>query len=176
MQPKLSRATFAGGCFWCMVAPFENLAGVKSVVSGYAGGTAQDATYEQVSTGDTAHIEAVQITYDPSKTTYDELLDAFWRGIDPTDAQGQFADRGKQYKSAIYYANDEEKKAAEASKKKLSASGMFDKPIATKIIPFKTFFPAEDYHQDYHKKNPIRYKMYRMGSGRDAFLKETWTK
>ncbi len=175
-SPKLSHATFAGGCFWCMVAPFENLTGVKAVVSGYAGGTKEDATYEQVSTGDTEHIEAVQVTYDATKTSYDELLDAFWRGIDPTDAEGQFADRGEQYKSAIYYGDEHEKKLAEASKKKLGASGMFDKPIATKILPFKTFFPAEEYHQDYHKKNPIRYKMYRMGSGRDAFLAETWAR
>jgi peptide methionine sulfoxide reductase msrA/msrB len=173
-QPKLEKATFAGGCFWCMVGPFEKLDGVKEVVSGYTGGHKENPTYEEVSSGTTGHVEAIQITYDPSKVTYSKLLDIFWRQIDPTDASGQFADKGLQYRTVIFYHNDEQKRLAEKSKTALQNSGMYDKPIVTEIIPATTFYKAEDYHQDYHKKQPIRYKLYRNNSGRDQYLKKIW--
>lgn len=171
---KQEIATFAGGCFWCMEPPFENLKGVASVVSGYTGGTQENPTYEDVSSGRTGHAEAVQVTYDPAQVTYDQLLDAFWRNIDPTTANAQFADRGRQYRTAIFYHTEEQKKAAEASKEMLAKSGKFDKPIVTEITAASKFYPAEDYHQDYYKKNPLRYKTYRIGSGREGFLKKTW--
>ena len=173
---KLKKATFAGGCFWCMQHPFEELGGVRTVVVGYSGGKMEDPSYEDVSSGESGHVETIQITYDPAISDYEELLDIFWRQIDPADDSGQFADRGKQYKTAIFYHDAEQKKIAEKSKKDLEKSGRFDSPVATKIIPFNNFYSAEDYHQDYYKKNPLAYKMYRIGSGRDKFLKDAWSK
>ena len=167
-------ATFAGGCFWCAEADFEKVPGVVKAVSGYAGGTKENPSYEEVSAGTTGHVEAVQIYYDPAKVAYEELLDYFWRHIDSTDSGGQFVDRGSQYRSVIFYHDEEQKRLAEKSKEKLSTSGKFDKPIATEIIKLTKFYEAEEYHQDYYKKNPIRYKYYRFGSGRDQFLKKAW--
>lgn len=169
---KTEKATFAGGCFWCMVPPFKKLAGVESVVSGYAGGTGANPTY-----GDYAqkgHIEVVQVTYHPAIVSYNQLLDVFWRNINPMDAGGQFNDRGPQYRSAIFYENDEQKKQAQYSKDALNASHRFDQPIVTEILPATTFYPAEEYHQDYYLKNPIRYKTFRYLSGRDAFIAKAW--
>jgi peptide methionine sulfoxide reductase msrA/msrB len=174
--PHLEKATFAGGCFWCMEPPFEKLEGVKEVISGYTGGTKVNPTYEEVSAGGTGHLEAVEVVYDPAKVTYEKLLDVFWKQINPTDAGGQFVDRGSSYKSAIFYHNEEQKKLAEQSKKKLEQSGRFDKPIVTEIRPAVPFYRAEDYHQDYWKKNPVRYKFYRYNSGRDQYLEKTWGK
>ncbi|RAV15343.1 peptide-methionine (S)-S-oxide reductase MsrA [Paenibacillus contaminans] len=168
-------ATFAGGCFWCMVTPFEEWPGIVKVVSGYTGGHVPNPTYEQVCTDETGHTEAVQITFDPAKITYEKLLNVFWQQIDPTDAGGQFHDRGSSYRPAIFVHSEEQREAAEASKRELGASGRFDRPIVTAIETAGPFYAAEEYHQDYHKKNPIRYKMYRKGSGRDAFLKKTWS-
>jgi peptide methionine sulfoxide reductase msrA/msrB len=167
-------ATFAGGCFWCMEAPFEKLGGVLDVVSGYAGGPEVQPTYEQVSAGHTGHAEAVQIRYDPSRVDYQTLLDVFWRQIDPTDAGGQFVDRGRQYRSAIFTHDAEQRRLAEASARALADSGRFTKPIVTEIVPFTAFYPAEAYHQDYYEKNPIRYRFYRRNSGRDQFLAAVW--
>jgi len=172
---NLELATFAGGCFWCMVPPFKELPGVEEVVSGYIGGTKPNPTYEEVSSGSTGYLEAIQIKFDPKKTTYQELLDAFWYEIDPTDAGGQFVDRGHQYKSAVFFHSAAQEKAAMASKEALAKSGVFDRPIMTLIRSAGTFYPAEDYHQDYYKKNPARYKYYRNGSGRDQFLEKTWS-
>jgi peptide methionine sulfoxide reductase msrA/msrB len=171
---KYESATFAGGCFWCTESDFEKVDGVIEVVSGYTGGQKPNPTYEAVSAGTTGHAEAVQIIYDPSKVTYQALLDAFWRSVDPTDSGGQFVDRGRQYRSAIFYHNDEQKQLAETSKAELARSGRFNKPIVTEIVKFSTFYRAEDYHQDYYKKNPLRYKYYRYGSGRDQFLNSVW--
>ncbi len=171
---KLETATFAGGCFWCMEPPFEKLDDVVEVTSGYTGGSKQNPTYEEVSSGATGHYEAIQIIYDPEKISYEKILDVFWKQIDPTDDGGSFADRGQQYASAIFYYNDEQKRTAEISKEKLAKSGKYDKPIATKILKFEAFYKAEDYHQDYYKKNPIRYKYYRRGSGRDEYIKKIW--
>jgi peptide methionine sulfoxide reductase msrA/msrB len=167
-------ATFAGGCFWCMEPPFEKTPGVEAVVSGYAGGTEENPTYEQVSSGATGHVEAVQVTFDPAVVDYPRLLEIFWRQIDPTDDGGQFVDRGKQYRSAIFVHDDAQRAAAETSKAKLAASGRFEKSIVTPIVTFTTFHPAEEYHQDYHEKNPIRYRFYRYNSGRDRFLDDVW--
>ena len=167
-------ATFAGGCFWCVEADLEKVSGVREVVSGYTGGEKENPTYEEVSSGTTGHLEAVQVHYDPSEVTYEQLLDVFWRHIDPTDPGGQFVDRGPQYRSAIFYHNEHQKKVAEQSKASLAASGRLDKPIVTEIRPFTRFYPAEDYHQDYYKNHSFRYKFYRSGSGRDRFLKKTW--
>lgn len=167
-------ATFAGGCFWCMEPPFEPLPGVSSVVSGYTGGKELNPTYDQVSSGETGHAEAVQITYDPAVLTYDKLLETFWRNIDPTTRNGQFADKGTQYRTAIFYHTDEQKRLAEASRDRLAKSGKFDKPIVTEIVPASAFYPAEDYHQDFYKKNPLRYNSYKIGSGRAGYLKKTW--
>jgi peptide methionine sulfoxide reductase msrA/msrB len=167
-------AVFAGGCFWCTESDFEKVEGVVEAVSGYTGGRVDNPTYKQVSAGGTGHIEAVKVVYDPDKISYTELLDIFWRHVDPTDAGGQFVDRGDQYRSAIFYTDEEERQTAEASKKALAASGRFDRPIATEILPLGTFYVAEDYHQDYYKKNPLRYNWYRSGSGRDRFLEMTW--
>jgi peptide methionine sulfoxide reductase msrA/msrB len=171
---KLEVATFAGGCFWCMEPPFEKLAGVKSVISGYTGGEEKKPTYKQVSSGKTGHLEAVQIIYDPLQVSYKKLLEVFWRQVDPTDDGGQFVDRGKQYRSVIFYHNEKQRKLAEASIQGLAGSGRFKKPIVTSIRPSKEFYPAEDYHQDYHKKNTISYKFYRFRSGRDQFLDKVW--
>jgi peptide methionine sulfoxide reductase msrA/msrB len=167
-------ATFAGGCFWCTESDFESIEGVIEVVSGYTGGHLANPTYTEVSAGTTGHTEAVQVHYDPVKISFDELLDVFWRMMDPTDPGGQFADRGSQYRSAIFYHDMDQKRVAEESRERLARSGRFVKPIVTEIVPFEVFFPAEEYHQDYHRKQPIRYKQYRNGSGRDQFLEKTW--
>jgi len=167
-------ATFAGGCFWCMEGPLEALDGVHSVISGYTDGQVENPTYEQVSRGETGHAEAVQITYDPTRVGYEQLLETFWRQIDPTDPGGQFADRGSQYRTGIYYHDANQEQLAQASKRQLEASGQFDKPIVTEIKAASTFYPAEDYHQDYYKTHPTRYKMYKIGSGREAYIKDTW--
>jgi len=167
-------AVFAGGCFWCTESDFEKVNGVIEVVSGYTGGHDDNPTYKEVSAGGTGHVEAVQVSYDPTRITYEELLHVFWHHVDPTDPGGQFVDRGSQYRSVIFYANEKERQLAEASKKRLANSGPFTKPIVTDILPLGTFYKAEDYHQDYYKRNPIRYKWYRSGSGRDTFLKKTW--
>jgi peptide methionine sulfoxide reductase msrA/msrB len=163
-------ATFAGGCFWCMVSPFAEYPGVIKVVSGYTGGFTQNPTYGEVCGTDTGHYEAVQITYDPGVLSYETLLEMFWRQIDPTDAEGQFFDRGQSYQTAIFYHSEEQRSLAEASKQALEASGRFDGPIVTSILPACVFWPAEEYHQDYHKKNPAHYMHYRKGSGRDEFI------
>ena len=171
-QQQYATATFAGGCFWCMEKPFEKLNGVIEVISGYTGGSGQNPTYEDY--GEKGHIEAVQITYDPYKITYSDLLNVFWRQIDPTDAGGQFNDQGKQYRSAVFYHNDEQKSLAEKSKEELGKSGKFDKPIVTEIIKASVFYEAESYHQDYYRKSPIFYEFYRFNSGRDQYLKKIW--
>jgi peptide methionine sulfoxide reductase msrA/msrB len=167
-------ATFAGGCFWCTEADFEKAPGVVKVLSGYTGGWKENPTYEEVSSGTTGHVEAVQVHYAPAKVTYEELLNYFWRHIDPTDPGGQFVDRGPQYRSVVFYHDEEQKRLAENSKEELSRSGSFDKPVATEIVQFTRFYEAEAYHQDYYKKNPLRYKYYRYASGRDQFLKKVW--
>ena len=170
----LAKATFAGGCFWCMVPPFAKLPGVISVTSGYTGGQKVNPTYEEVSAGGTGHAEAVEIVYDPTKISYSQLLDVFWHNIDPLDATGQFCDKGNQYRSAIFTHNDEQKRLAEASKQALEQSGRFKQPLVTAIVPASTFYPAEDHHQDYYQKNPVRYKFYRYSCGRDKRLEELW--
>jgi peptide methionine sulfoxide reductase msrA/msrB len=167
-------AVFAGGCFWCTEADFEKLDGVTEAISGYTGGSVENPTYKQVSKGGTGHVEAIKVIYDARKITYDQLLDHFWRHVDPTDANGSFVDRGRHYRSVIFYDNDRQRQKAEASKAKLAASGVFAKPIVTDILPLGSFYEAEAYHQDYYKRNKIRYKWYRSGSGRDKFLKKTW--
>jgi len=171
---KTASAVFAGGCFWCTESDFEKINGVIEAISGYTGGRVKNPTYNQVSAGRTGHLESVKVIYDPSKVGYEQLLDYFWRHVDPTDPGGQFVDRGSQYRSAIFYANETQKRFAEKSKHQLAASGKFKKTIVTEILPLGEFYPAEDYHQDYYKKNPIRYHYYRYGSGRDQFLKKTW--
>lgn len=173
-RPNYQTATFAGGCFWCMQPAFENLPGVVSVEAGYTGGKGANPTYENYA--EKGYIEAVQISYDPALITYPQLLDVFWRQIDPTDADGQFVDRGPQYQSAIFYHGEKQKEEAENFKEALGKSGMFDKPIVTAIIPAATFYKAEDYHQNYYRKSPIRYHLYRGGAGRDAFLEKVWGK
>ena len=171
---SLATATFAGGCFWCMEPPFEKLPGVVSVTSGYTGGQEKNPSYREVSSGKTGHVESVQVKYDPTAISYEYLLKVFWRQIDPTDDGGQFADRGKQYRTAIFVQNQEQRELAEASKKELEKSGIFKKPIVTEIRQATAFYPAESYHQDYYKKNPENYKRYRIGSGREAFLQSVW--
>lgn len=168
------KATFAGGCFWCMVPPFEKLDGVKEVLSGYTGGYKDNPTYEEVSAGKTGHVEAIEVTFDPSRISYEKLLDVFWRQIDPTDPGGQFVDRGSQYRSVIFFHTQAQKALAEKSKEALAKSGRYSKAIATEILPAGKFYKAEEYHQDYWKKNPVRYKFYRYNSGRDQFLKKVW--
>lgn len=170
----LETATFAGGCFWCVESDFKKYDGVIEAVSGYTGGHKGNPTYEEVSSGLSGHVEAVQVRYDPEKITYQKLLDIFWRHVDPTDRGGQFVDRGSQYRTAIFFHNDEQMAAAESSKLALSRCGRFKKPIATEILPIKKFFPAEAHHQKYYKKNPLRYKFYRANSGRDQYLKKVW--
>ncbi len=176
MPAMTATAVFAGGCFWCTESDFEKLPGVIDAISGYTGGHVANPTYEQVSAGGTGHVEAVKVIYDPAKLSYSQLLDWFWRHVDPTDGGGQFVDRGSQYQSEIFYADDEQKQLAEDSKAKLEASGRFDKPIVTRIVKLGPFYPAEEYHQNYYKKNPIRYHYYRWGSGRDQFLEKVWGK
>jgi len=170
----LETATFAGGCFWCSESDFVKLPGVVEVVSGYTGGSKANPTYQEVSSGSTGHYEAVQVLYDPEKVTYRELLDAYWRHVDPTDNGGQFVDRGPQYRTAIFYHNQEQKRQAEASKSELARSGRFSRAVVTPIVPLTTFYKAEDYHQDYFKKSPLRYKAYRQASGRDQFIEKIW--
>lgn len=168
-------ATFAGGCFWCMVHPFDSYDGVRSVVSGYTGGHTENPTYEEVCSHTTGHREAVQVAFDPNVISYRQLLDIFWRQIDPTDSGGQFFDRGDSYRTAIYYHSEEQRRAAEASREELRQSGRFDRPIVTEILEAKPFWPAEDYHQDFYKANPGHYNRYRAGSGRDRFIAAHWT-
>ncbi|MEN8751157.1 MAG: peptide-methionine (R)-S-oxide reductase MsrB [Desulfobacterales bacterium] len=170
----LETATFAGGCFWCSESDLVKLHGVVEVISGYTGGSKANPTYQEVSSGSTGHYEAVQVLYDPEKVTYRELLDAYWRHVDPTDNGGQFVDRGPQYRTAIFYHNEEQKRQAEASKSELARSGRFSRAVVTPIIPLTTFYKAEDYHQDYFKKSPVRYKAYRHASGRDQFIEKIW--
>lgn len=167
-------ATFAGGCFWCMEPPFQALNGVVSVRSGYIGGHVPDPTYEDVSSGKSGHLEAIEVDYDPDRVSYEELLNVFWRQIDPTDGGGSFVDRGPQYRSAIFYHDEQQKHSAEASKQAVNKNGRFDRPVATQILPYTKFYAAEDYHQGYAEKNPIRYKAYRSGSGRDRFITTAW--
>jgi len=174
LQHKYELATFAGGCFWCMVKPFDEQPGIVSVISGYTGGHVENPTYEQVCSGTTGHVEAVQITFDPNVFPYERLLDLFWRQIDPTDPGGQFGDRGESYQTAIFYHNEEQKRLAEKSKQELAASGRFNQPIVTPILPAAPFYPAEEYHQHYYKKQPLRYKAYFTGSGRERFIREAW--
>ncbi len=174
VPPRLEEATFAGGCFWCMEHPFDELEGVVSVTVGYTGGHKKNPTYEEVSSGTTGHAESVQIVYDPAKIMYTKLLDVFWHNIDPTVQNQQFCDIGTQYRTAIFFHTEEQKQLAEESKKALETSGRFKGPIYTEIVPASEFYPAEEYHQHYYKKNPIRYKFYRYNCGRDQRLKELW--
>lgn len=167
-------ATFAGGCFWCMEKPFDELPGVLDTTSGYTGGTVENPGYYQVSAGGTGHLEAVQVTYDAAQVSYSTLLEVFWHNIDPVDDKGQFCDKGSQYRSAIFYHDGEQRQAAEASKQSLGASGQFGRAIATEVLPASSFYPAEDYHQNYYKTHPVRYKIYRFGCGRDQRLAEVW--
>ena len=169
-------ATFAGGCFWCIESDFEKLPGVSDAVSGYTGGQTKDPTYKEVGRGNTGHTEAVQVHYDPSIISYENLLEGFWRQFDPTDGDGSFVDRGSQYRPGIFYSNETEKMLAEEAIKKLAVSGRYDAPIVIEVVALDIFYDAEDYHQDYYKKNPVRYKFYRHGSGRDQYLKKTWGK
>ena len=171
---KIEVATLAGGCFWCVEAPFEKYDGVEKVISGYAGGEEQDPTYKQVSGGQTGHVEAVQVYFDPEVISYVEILDIFWKQFDPTDAGGSFADRGSQYESAIFYHSSNQLMVAERSKSRLDKSGRYDKPVITPIKEFTTFYPAEDYHQDYYKKSPDRYYGYKKGSGRADYITWIW--
>ncbi|MEJ2641167.1 MAG: peptide-methionine (S)-S-oxide reductase MsrA [Desulfosarcinaceae bacterium] len=167
-------ATFAGGCFWCSEADFEKVDGVEEVISGYTGGTEEDPTYNEVSMGTTGHFESIQVYFDPKRVTYEELLDVFWHHVDPTDPGGQFVDRGKQYRTAIFYKDEAQRRAAEASKKRLAGMAVFDKALVTPILPLTRFYPAEDYHQDFYRKSPRRYHIYRQGSGRDRFIRRVW--
>jgi peptide methionine sulfoxide reductase msrA/msrB len=171
---SLARATFAGGCFWCMETPFDKIPGVVSTTSGYAGGRVKSPTYEQVSTGTTGHAESIQVVYDPAKVSYERLLDVFWRNVDPTDGGGQFCDRGSQYRTVVFYEGETQKRASEESKRALEASGRLPKPVVTEIVPLEAFYPAEDYHQGFCRKNPQRYMTYRAACGRDGRLKELW--
>jgi peptide methionine sulfoxide reductase msrA/msrB len=175
-RSNTAKATFAGGCFWCVEADFEKLPGVLEAISGYTGGSERKPSYKQVSSGNTGHVEAVQILYDPGQVSYAHLVEFFWRHVDPTDAKGQFVDRGSQYGTAIFYADEDQKRIAEHSRQQLDESGRFDRPVVTPILPAGEFYEAEEYHQDYYKKNPIRYRFYRFNSGRDRFLNQTWSK
>jgi methionine-S-sulfoxide reductase len=171
---SFEQATFAGGCFWCMVKPFDEQHGIESVISGYTGGITENPTYEEVCTDTSGHYEAVQITFDPDIYSYERLLELFWQQIDPTDAGGQFYDRGRSYQTAIFYHTEEQRELAENSKIKLQESGRFSKPIVTEILPAKVFYPAETYHQGFYKKNPERYNSYQEGSGRAAYIQKHW--
>jgi peptide-methionine (S)-S-oxide reductase len=171
-----AKAYFAGGCFWCMEEAFEKVEGVITVVSGYMGGTVANPTYEQVSTGQTGHAESVEVTYDPAKISYQQLLDVFWRNVDPLTPNAQFCDHGSQYRSAVFYGNEEEKRLAEESKSVLERSKRFTEPVVTQIVMAATFYPAEEYHQDFYKKNPIRYKFYKFNCGRAERLEALWGK
>jgi peptide-methionine (S)-S-oxide reductase len=171
---NLAKATFAGGCFWCMEPPYDKLDGVISTTSGYIGGQKKNPTYEEVSEGTTGHAEAVQVAYDPTKVSYEKLLEVFWYNVDPLTPNAQFCDHGSQYRSAIFYHNEEQKRAAEASKQQIEKSGRFTQPIVTEIVVAGEFYPAEDYHQDYYQNNPTRYQYYRYRCGRDQRLAELW--
>ncbi|MFA6149396.1 MAG: peptide-methionine (S)-S-oxide reductase MsrA [bacterium] len=171
---KLEKATFAGGCFWCMEHPFDELPGVVSVTAGYTGGQKKNPTYQEVSAGGTGHAESVQVVFDPSRISYGKLLDVYWRNIDPTTKDRQFCDSGNQYRSAIFYHSEEQRRAALQSKETLEKTKPFREPVVTAIVPAGEFYPAEEYHQHYYKKNPIRYRYYRAGCGRDRRLKELW--
>jgi peptide-methionine (S)-S-oxide reductase len=173
---RYEKATFAGGCFWCMEPPFDELPGVISTTSGYTGGRTKNPTYEEVSAGRTGHAEAVEVVYDPAKITYAQLLDVFWKNIDPITPNRQFCDVGTQYRAAVYYHNEEQKRLAEASKKALESSGRFQQPIVTEIAAVSPFYRAEEYHQDYYKKNPIRFNFYKYNCGRARRLEELWGK
>ena len=173
---RLAKATFAGGCFWCMEPPFDALQGVVSTTSGYIGGQKLDPKYEEVSSGGTGHAEAVEVLFDPAKVSYERLLDVFWRNVDPTVRDRQFCDTGSQYRTAIFTHDETQKRLAEQSKQALSKSKPFQEPIVTEIVPAGRFYPAEDYHQDYYKKNPVRYKFYRFNCGRDRRLEQLWGK
>ena len=172
--PGLAKATFAGGCFWCMEPPFDKLDGVISTTSGYTGGERRHPTYEDVSSGRTAHAEAVEVVYDPAKITYAQLLGVFWRNIDPLTRNRQFCDRGAQYRTAIFFHDAEQERLARESRRRINESGRFDAPVVTEIVEAGVFWAAEDYHQDYYVKNPIRYKVYRFGCGRDRRLEKLW--
>jgi peptide-methionine (S)-S-oxide reductase len=172
----LEKATFAGGCFWCMVGPFDKLPGVVKVLSGYTGGRTKNPTYEQVSSGDTGHAESVEITYDPTRISYERLLDVYWHNVDPLNPNGQFCDYGTQYRTAIFYHDAVQQRLAEESKASIDRSHHFKQPIVTQIVAATEFYPAEEYHQDYYKKNPVRYKFYRYNCGRDARLTSLWGK
>src|SRR5580658_5070931 len=174
--PAPAKATFAGGCFWCMQGPFDRLDGVISTTAGYTGGSKKNPTYHEVSSGETGHAESVQVLYDPKRVSYEKLLDVFWHNIDPTVKDRQFCDIGTQYRSAIFYHTPEQKRLAEASKAALEKNKPFKGEVYTQIVPAGEFWPAEDYHQDYYKKNPVRYQFYRSGCGRDAKLEELWGK
>jgi len=176
MSEQFEKATFAGGCFWCMVQPFDEQPGIKEVVSGYTGGHKENPTYEEVCSDTTGHYEAVQITFDPEVFPYKKLLELFWQQIDPTDEGGQFNDRGSSYRTAIFYHNEAQKEMAEESKAQVASSGRFHKPIVTAILPASTFYPAEEKHQDYYKKNSFHYNLYKEGSGRARFIRENWKK
>lgn len=169
-----AKAILAGGCFWCMEEAFEKVEGVSEVVSGYVGGTKENPTYEQVSSGGTGHYEAIEVHYDPNVVSYNELLEVFWHNIDPTDGAGQFCDKGSQYRAAIFYKDEYEKRLAEESKKFITESKPFEGPITTQILPASTFYAAEGYHQDYYRKNPVRYRYYKWGCGRAQRLEELW--
>jgi len=175
-QAGLAKATFAGGCFWCMEPPYDKLDGVISTTSGYTGGQKTNPSYREVSAGGTGHTEAVQVVYDPKKVSYEKLLEVFWRNVDPTDAGGQFCDRGDQYRTGIFFHDDDQKRVAEISKAAVEKSKPFKQPIVTKLVAATEFYPAEDYHQDYYMKNPVRYKLYRYNCGRDKRLEELWGK
>jgi peptide-methionine (S)-S-oxide reductase len=172
--PATAKATFAGGCFWCMEDAFDTVPGVVATVSGYIGGQTKNPTYEQVSGGRTGHAEAVQVEYDPARVSYEKLVDVFWHNIDPTQKDAQFCDHGSQYRSAIFYHNEDQRRIAEASRMALAKNKPFKGEIATQIVKADAFYPAEDYHQDYHLKNPVRYKFYKSGCGREARLQELW--
>lgn len=176
MAAETRIATFAGGCFWCMEQPFQVLEGVSSVISGYTGGTSENPTYYEVCSGTSGHYEVIQVSYDPAVIGYDKLLEVFWRNIDPTDEIGQFVDKGPQYRTAVFYHDEEQLRLAEETKAALAASGTFDKPIVTRVLPATTFWPAEEDHQDYYLKQPAHYERYKYGSGRTSFLKRVWGK
>jgi peptide-methionine (S)-S-oxide reductase len=171
-EPALAKATFAGGCFWCMERPFDKLPGVASTTSGYTGGRAKNPSYEEVSSGTTGHAESVQVAYEPAKVSYEKLLDVYWHNVDPLDGGGQFCDRGTQYRTAIFYQDEEQHRLAEESKKAVEAK--LGKRVVTQIVPASEFYPAEEYHQNYYQKNPVRYRFYRYNCGRDRRLKELW--
>ncbi len=172
----IALATFGGGCFWCMQPPFDSLEGVISTTPGYSGGNTDTPTYSEVCQGSTGHAEVIQVQYDPEQISYRELLDVFWKNIDPTTLNRQFYDQGTQYRTAIFYHSEEQRQQAEESKQKLEQSGIFDSPIVTEISPIQVFYPAEEYHCDYYKKNPVRYHAYHEGSGRQHFIERTWGK